>query len=71
MVAAGLGCTLLPALAVLELKNSRAASRPFRAPAPSRRIGLVWRRSFPEINALRALGEFIRAHLPKGVSPAA
>lgn len=47
MVAANVGITLLPVLAV---KPPVAPSRevrlvPFRAPAPSRRIALVWRRS--------------------------
>lgn len=47
MVAANVGITLLPVLAV---KPPVAASQdirllPFRAPAPSRRIAMVWRRS--------------------------
>ena len=47
MVAANVGITLLPVLAV---KPPVAPSRevtlmPFRAPAPSRRLALVWRRS--------------------------
>jgi len=67
MVAAGLGCTLLPALAVPGLTADAVAARPFRAPAPTRRIGLVWRRSFPDADALRVLADFIRARLPKSV----
>ncbi len=46
MVAGGDGVTLLPAMAVqaLAARDSGIVVRPFRAPAPSRRIGLVWRR---------------------------
>jgi len=72
MVAAGLGCTLLPALAVPGLSNAgTAVARPFQPPAPHRRIGLVWRRSFPDAAAVRALGAFIRGHLPGSVLPVA
>ena len=71
MVAAGLGCTLLPALAVPGLSQAKVTTAlPFRAPVPVRRIGLVWRRSFPDAAAVQALGTFIRAHLPDGVLPA-
>ena len=70
MVAAGLGCTLLPALAVPQLSTADAAAvRPFERPAPHRRIGLVWRHSFPDAASVHALGTFIRAHLPTGVLP--
>jgi LysR family hydrogen peroxide-inducible transcriptional activator len=70
MVAAGLGCTLLPALAVPGLSNAdTTAARPFQRPAPHRRIGLVWRRSFPDAASVQALSAFIRAHLPEGVLP--
>lgn len=60
LVAAGLGCTLLPALAVSHLKSSAVAARPFAQPAPHRRIGLAWRRTFPRPDALRMLGEFVQ-----------
>jgi len=69
MVAAGLGCTLLPALAVSvggSLPETTVA-RPFQAPAPHRRIGLVWRRSYPDAAAVDCLGTFIRTHLPSAV----
>jgi LysR family hydrogen peroxide-inducible transcriptional activator len=54
LVAAGLGCTLLPALAVARLASVETLTvRPFRTPAPCRRIGLLWRRSFPGADSLR------------------
>ncbi len=68
MVAAGLGCTLLPALAVPNLSQTKTtAARAFHAPAPHRRIGLVWRQTFPNTRAVQVLATFIRAHLPAGV----
>jgi LysR family hydrogen peroxide-inducible transcriptional activator len=62
MVASGLGITVLPRGSV----ENRPADPiplpavPFVAPAPSRRIGLLWRRSFPRLAAVKALREGIR-----------
>ena len=39
-------------------------ARPFPKPAPYRRIGLVWRRSFPDEAGLRTMAAFIRARVP-------
>lgn len=48
MVGAGLGVTLIPAMArAVETRSAPVAVRPFRAPAPTRRIGLVWRETSP------------------------
>lgn len=67
LVAAGVGVTLLPGLAVPALATVPAVVvRPFRAPQPSRRIGLVWRRGDPRTAGLQRLGAFIQAHLPAG-----
>ncbi len=66
LVAAGFGCTLSPALATASLAAAATVVvRPFKTPAPHRRIGLVWRRSFPDAAGLRALTAFIRAHVPR------
>jgi LysR family hydrogen peroxide-inducible transcriptional activator len=67
MVAAGLGCTLLPALAVprLAAAGSGVAARPFKAPGASRRIGLLWRTNFPHGDAMATLGTFIQECLPR------
>ena len=62
MVAANVGITLLPVLAV---KPPVAPSRevrlvPFRAPAPSRRIAMVWRRSSAMSEFLTRFAEVFR-----------
>jgi LysR family hydrogen peroxide-inducible transcriptional activator len=60
MVASGVGVTVLPATAVqsgTDLIRSLAFSRP----APSRRVGLAWRRSFPRPEAIEALRRSILA----------
>jgi LysR family hydrogen peroxide-inducible transcriptional activator len=71
MVAADVGCTLLPALAALrELHGGPRAPVvcvPFAAPAPSRQVALVWRRSLPRAEAALALAARIRAQVPKAV----
>jgi LysR family hydrogen peroxide-inducible transcriptional activator len=67
MVAAGFGCTLLPALALPEpaQEASRMKVLPFDARKGFRRVGLVWRESFPRVDDLKRLGTFIRDHLPE------
>jgi len=71
MVAAGVGCTLLPMLASLpgtgSVQNEMVQIRPFAAPEPTRTIGLVWRHHFPREATIRALGRLIRDHLPPEV----
>ncbi len=69
MVAAGMGSTLLPALAVgePERSGSRTVAVPFASPAPARRMALAWRRTHPRAGDLEALAQFIREHLPAGV----
>jgi LysR family hydrogen peroxide-inducible transcriptional activator len=70
MVAAGIGCTLLPRLSTLggARPDKRLIElRPFTAPEPTRLIGLVWRARGARAEAARRLGDLIRAHLPRGV----
>jgi LysR family hydrogen peroxide-inducible transcriptional activator len=73
MVALGIGCTLLPALAVKGTvglaNNGMITTRRFAGPAPSREIGLVWRQRFAREEALVRLAELVRANLPPGVKP--
>jgi LysR family hydrogen peroxide-inducible transcriptional activator len=69
MVAAGLGCSLLPALAVPHLtgRDRRLQVRPLNAALAQRRIGLMWRASFPRREDLLVLGRFIQDQLPDSV----
>ncbi|MGQ4808150.1 Hydrogen peroxide-inducible genes activator [Candidatus Entotheonellaceae bacterium PAL068K] len=69
MVAAGIGCTLLPTLAasVPSLSDTLLALRPFATPAPSRTIGLVYRQGFSRTETVQALAELIRTQAPPGV----
>ncbi len=61
MVAAGVGVTLLPALSVRDPITQPSGIRlvPFRKPAPSRRIALVWRKSSTLDGFLRRIGDGI------------
>lgn len=58
MIAAGEGCTLVPALAVSE----RDAVVYSRLPGPTfaRKVGLAWRKSDPRATELRALSDKLR-----------
>ena len=72
MVAAGVGVTLLPALSVHAPVAQPAGIQlvPFRAPAPSRRIALAWRKSSAMDGFLQQLADTIgtlaRAQLQGG-----
>lgn len=73
MVAAGIGCTLLPRLSTLggARPDKRLIElRPFASPEPARLVGLVWRARSARAVAARRFGELIRAHLPDGVHKA-
>ncbi len=69
MVASGLGITVLPESSVLNRADESGLllAKPFAAPPPARRIGLVWRKTFPRRKAVNALREAIRACGVKGV----
>lgn len=59
MVAAGLGCSILPRMAVSGryARQAGIAVRPFAPPVPTRAVVLVWRRSHHEFGALRKLAQ--------------
>lgn len=69
MVAAGVGCTLLPVLAAAPSASSEAliAIRPFVEPAPFRTIGLVYRHGFPRLEMIHTLVDLVRQHVPASV----
>lgn len=69
MVAGRVGITLLPALACARAPEE-VEVRPFQAPEPSRRIGLVWRKGSPRGAELNQLADYLRKHLPEGVTAA-
>ncbi len=54
MVASGVGITVMPAAAVdtLPKDDPLLRARPFAGPEPGRRVGLVWRASFPRHQAV-------------------
>ncbi|MEM7488074.1 MAG: LysR substrate-binding domain-containing protein [Pseudomonadota bacterium] len=55
MVGAGLGVTLLPEMALSETRNAPVSVARFPSTAPSRTLGLVWRRTSPLAEPLLAL----------------
>ncbi len=57
MVASGLGVTILPCTATNMEHYSRDLIRvkPFKSPAPCRRVALAWRKSFHRFEAIRAV----------------
>jgi LysR family hydrogen peroxide-inducible transcriptional activator len=68
MVAGGVGITVLPATSLSPGSSNNDLIRvlPFARPAPIRRVGLAWRRSFPRPEAIDALCKAILAcNLPQ------
>lgn len=67
MVGCGLGVTLLPRLALRTEKKSHSSLRfrAFQEPAPGRTLGLVWRPTYPQEEALRSLAVRFRAVIEK------
>src|SRR3954471_16185592 len=68
MVAGGVGVTVLPATSVSGPAAPGDLIRvlPFAKPAPTRRVGLAWRKSFPRPQAIEALRKAILAcNLPQ------
>ncbi len=70
MVLSGLGITVVPRSSVDNRSDeaTQLVSRPLTAPAPSRRIALVWRKSFPRAKAVSVLREAILGSGMRGVS---
>jgi LysR family hydrogen peroxide-inducible transcriptional activator len=71
MVASGVGITVMPATAVdaIPKADPLLRVRPFAEPQPSRRVGLVWRASFPRHQAIDILRRaLLDCRLP-GTSP--
>jgi len=65
MVASGVGVTVLPATSINPDGDPLIRIVPLR-PAPSRRVGLAWRRSYPRPAAIEALRKAILAtNLPQ------
>lgn len=61
MVSAGIGVTLVPDMAVpVETRSARVALQRLAHPRPTRRIGMVWRKTSPLANELEIVGELVR-----------
>ena len=61
MVSAGIGVTLIPEMAVaVETRATPVSLARFPAPGPSRRIGMIWRRSSPLAARLMRIAEVVR-----------
>jgi LysR family hydrogen peroxide-inducible transcriptional activator len=69
LISAGFGITLVPALAMRGswTSGSGVVAQPLAIPGASRRVALVFRRSFPRPAALEALVRIILASLPNTV----
>lgn len=61
MVAAGIGVTLIPEMAVpVETRSASVSVARLLEPRPSRRIGMIWRRTNPLSGQLQKLADIIR-----------
>ena len=61
MVGAGIGVTLIPEMAVaLETRSASVSFARFKAPRPSRTIGMIWRKTSPLASQLLQISEVVR-----------
>jgi len=61
MVAAGMGVTLIPEMALaVETRAAQVCIQRFAAPAPQRQIGMVWRKTSPMAQALAGVAAVLR-----------
>jgi LysR family hydrogen peroxide-inducible transcriptional activator len=61
MVSAGIGVTLIPEMAVaVETRSAPVSIARFPAPAPSRTIGMIWRRTSPLAKQLVLISDVVR-----------
>ncbi|MGF9694596.1 LysR substrate-binding domain-containing protein [Rhizobium sp. 0TCS1.26] len=61
MVGAGIGITLIPEIAVsVETRSAAVATARFDDPQPSRRIGMIWRRTSPIARQLGEIADLVR-----------
>ncbi len=68
MVGAGLGVTLIPEMALaVETRSAAVSVARLAAPRPSRRIGMVWRRSSPLFGQLRQIAALVRDAGPRSL----
>lgn len=70
MVASGLGITVLPRSSIpnLSQESRLLETRPFAGEAPTRRVAVAWRKSFPRPRAITRLRDAIMQCDPSGVS---
>jgi LysR family hydrogen peroxide-inducible transcriptional activator len=68
MVASGLGVSVAPRSAVEGWRGPAQPAIPFEAPAPKRQVALVWRKSYPRLEAVRLLREAVSQCQIQGVS---
>ena len=68
MVASGMGVTVVPQLSVPKEAQPHIRYIPFTEPAPTRRVVLVWRRTFTRYEAIAALRNAIYACPLEGVT---
>ena len=68
MVASGVGITVVPQLSVAKDMQHQVGYLPFTDPAPTRRVTLVWRRTFTRYEAIAALRNAIYACALEGVT---
>lgn len=73
MVGAGIGVTLIPEMAVpVETRSAAVSVAHFAAPKPSRRIGMVWRKTSPLGPRFREIAATIRQSadaMQRAISP--
>lgn len=62
MVSSGIGITLIPEMAVpVETRSAAVCVSQFKAPKPSRTIGMVWRKTNPLASQLHKIADIVKS----------
>jgi len=62
MVGAGIGVTLIPEMAVpIETRSASVSIAHFKAPQPSRMVGMIWRKTSPLAQHYHQIADIVRA----------
>jgi LysR family transcriptional regulator, hydrogen peroxide-inducible genes activator len=69
MVASGLGISVVPKSSIENRSADAEAlvARPFASPVPSRRVALIWRKTYPRLAAVRAVRDAVLGSRLSGV----
>ena len=70
MVSAGIGVTLIPEMAIdVETRSADVTITRFKAPQPSRRVGMIWRKTSPLASHMAIIADLVKRSVRTNSAP--